>query len=348
MDDERNPQWPASHRVTIPEDAKPGVYAFQVEWEEGHERVVFFVTSSNTSSPLLYLLPTATYLAYADEYLPSHLYEWKGDDRGHRFAIANNLRSLYDYHSDLSGVSIASYKKPKVTLRDDYAYPLCGCPHNLPVDLHFLRFCHDNAIVLDIMTDHELHERGLAGLRGHRAVVTGSHPEYISIEMEQALRQFAAEGGSIAYLGGNGFAATVAFRADLMELRRSPLEAGRTWDGNVAEQSLSITNEPGGYLRARGRGEFSLIGGAISLMGFDGARPFTRTEESYEARCVWLFEDVEAQSFGSDGVVLGGAAGYEVDATDPALGTPADTIVIARDGLSGQLLPGSDALVRGR
>ncbi|MES0033672.1 hypothetical protein NKJ74_00120 [Mesorhizobium sp. M0046] len=330
-DDDIGPlEWPASHRVTIPENASPGVYAFQIEWEGGYERVVFFVTSSQVSSPLLYLVPTATYLAYADEYLPDHLYEWKGDDRGHRFAIANNLKSLYDYHSDLSGVSICSYKKPKVTLRDDYDYPLCGCPHNLPVDLHFLRFCHDNGIVFDVMTDHDLHECGIDGLRRHQAVVTGSHPEYMSIEMEQALRQFVAEGGSIAYLGGNGFAATVAFKDDLMELRRSPLEAGRTWDGPVAEQALSITNEPGGYLRSRGGGEFSLIGGGISLMGFEGARPFTRTDESREAGCAWLFEGVENATFGTDGIVLGGAAGYEVDATDPALGTSADTVVVAR------------------
>jgi len=322
--------WPASHRLSVPADAAPGIYAFQVDHDGGAERIVFFVASSQSRAPLVFLVPTATYLAYADEFLPDHLYEWKCDDRGHRFAIANNLKSLYDYHGDLSGVSICSYRKPKTTLRDDYNYPLCGCPHNLPVDLHFLRFCHDNGIAFDLVTDHDLHEQGIDCLRGRRAVVTGSHPEYMSIEMEQALRQFAADGGGIAYLGGNGFAATVAFKGDLMELRRSPLEAGRTWDGRVAEQSLSITNEPGGYLRARGRGEFSLIGSAISLMGFDGARPFTRTAESYEPACAWLFEDVENETFGQEGIVLGGAAGYEVDATDPGLGTDPDTIVIAR------------------
>lgn len=330
-DDDMGPlQWPASHRVMVPEDAKPGVYAFQAEWDGGYERIVFFVTSARAASPLLYLLPTATYLAYADEYLPDHLYEWKCDDRGHRFAIANSLKSLYDYHSDLSGVSICSYRKPKVTLRDDYNYPLCGCPHNLPVDLHFLRFCHENGIALDIVTDHDLHRHGIEALRGHRAVVTGSHPEYMSTEMEGALRQFAAEGGSIAYLGGNGFAGTVAFKDDMMELRRSPLESGRTWDGPISEQYLSITNEPGGYLRSRGRGEFSLVGGAISLMGFDGARPFTRTPESRAPQYAWLFEGVESDTFGSEGIVLGAAAGYEVDATSRALGTSSDTTVIAR------------------
>lgn len=323
-------QWPASYHLHVPDEAPAGVYAFEVGHDEGAERIVFFITSSVRRAPLLFLVPTATYLAYADEFLPAHLYEWMCEDRGHRFAIDNNLKSLYDYHSDLSGVSIASYKKPKATLRDDYNYPLCGCPHNLPVDLHFLRFCHANGIAFDLITDRDLHERGVGGLQGYEAVITGSHPEYMSVEMEHALRQFAATGGAIAYLGGNGFAGKVAFQDDLMELRRSPLEAGRTWDGPIAEQSLSITNQPGGHLRASGRGEFSLTGVAISLMGFDGARPFTRTPESYEVSAAWLFEGVTNETFGDEGIVLGGAAGYEVDATDPHLGTSPDTTVIAR------------------
>lgn len=323
-------EWPSSYRATIPDDAEAGVYAFEAAFDGGVERIVFFVVSKRAKAPLLFLVPTATYLAYADEALPPHLYEWKCDDRGHRFAVDNNLRSLYDYHSDVSGVSICSYRKPKVTVRDDYNYPLCGCPHNLPVDLHFLRFCQRNGIAYDLATDHHLHARGADLLDGYTAVVTGSHPEYMSVEIEGALRHFASSGGSIAYLGGNGFAGKVAFKGDLMELRRSPLEAGRTWDGPISEQSLSITNEPGGHLRASGRGEFSLVGGAISLMGFDGARPFERTAASYEPQCAWLFDGVSSAVFGESGMVLGGAAGYEVDATDPHLGTSPDTTVIAR------------------
>jgi N,N-dimethylformamidase len=329
-DDMAGLDWPITHRATIPADAQPGIYAFELGHDLGEERIVFFISAAHKSAPLLFLVPTATYLAYADEFLPPHLFEWKCEDRGQRFAVDNNLRSLYDYHTDTSGVSICSYRKPKATLRDDYLYPLCGCPHNLPVDLNLLRFCHINDIAFDLITDHQLHHEVADCLSGYSAVMTGSHPEYMSVEMEEALRGFVANGGSIAYLGGNGFAGTVAFQDDLMELRRSPLEAGRTWDGVVAEQVLSITNEPGGYLRNRGRGEFSLVGGAISLMGFDGARPFTRTEESFEPDCAWLFEDVQEDTFGREGMVLGGAAGYEVDSTDPHLGTSPDTIIVAR------------------
>lgn len=322
--------WPACFEAGVPEDADPGIYAFDVETERGREQFVFFVKSARRRADIVFLVPTATYLAYSDEALPPHLYEWKCEDRGHRFAVGNELRSLYDYHNDRSGVSICSWRKPKATLRGDYNYPLCGCPHNLPVDLRLLRFCHEHGLAFDLLTDHDLHENGHEALAGYRILMTGSHPEYMSVEMEQAIRDFAAGGGNIAYLGGNGFAATVAFDGDLMELRRSPLEAGRTWDGPIAEQALAITNEPGGFLRSRGRGEFSLIGVAISLMGFDGARPYSRTPESHEAKFAWLFEGVENEVFGNEGIVLGGAAGYEVDATDPHLGTPGDTVVLAR------------------
>jgi len=356
-DDDMAPlAWPASYRLSVPADAAPGIYAFDVEYEGGSEEIVFFVTSSAPQAPIVFLVPTATYLAYADEYLPRHLYEWKCDDRAHAFAVANNLRSLYDYHGDRSGVSICTWRKPKATLRSDYLYPLCGAPHNLPVDLHLLRFCHANGIAFDLITDFDLDRHGIEALRNYRAVMTGSHPEYMSVRMEAALRRFAAEGGSLAYLGGNGFAGTVAFRDDLLELRRGPTEAGRTWDGKLAEQSLALTNEPGGYLRSRGRGEFSLIGGAISLMGFDGARPFTRTPESHSDECAWLFDGVENDTFGDEGIVLGGAAGYEVDATDPHLGTAPGTIVVARaDGFPESFFhdptrwyEGGEAEMRGR
>ena len=330
-DDDLGPlDWPASVRLHLPDDLASGIYAFRVTAGAQQEDIVFFVRQLQPSARLVFLVPTATYLAYADEFLPPHLYQWQCDDRGHRMAQANRFKSLYDYHGDLSGVSICSYKKPKATLRPDYHYPLGDCPHNLPVDLEFLRFCRRHAIEVDVITDHDLHFGGLDLLKSYAGVLTGSHPEYMSVEMEATLRQFVADGGNLAYLGGNGFATTVAFRDDLMELRRSPLEAGRTWDAPIGELNFALTNEPGGYLRGRGKGEFSLTGVAISLMGFDPGRPFQRCAAGHDAKNAWLFAGVESEIFGETGRVLGAAASYEVDATDRRLGTAGDVLVVAR------------------
>jgi N,N-dimethylformamidase len=321
--------WPPSYSLVIPEGAESGVYAFEITAGDVVERIPFFVTATEPKAPLLFVVPTATYLAYADEYLPPHLYPWIGTDRGHVFARDNTLRSLYDFHSDASGVSLASTRKPKATIRDDYVYPLCGDPHLLPVDLHFLKFCARSGIALDLVTDFELHAGGAALLQRYKGVVTGSHPEYLSSDMEHAYRGYIAGGGKLAYLGGNGFAAAVAFDADVMELRRGPTQSGRTWDGPLSEMTLAIGNEPGGYFRDRGRGEYSLVGVGIALMGFTRALPFTRTEAGNDPAFAWLFEGVDAKTFGDTGSVLGGAAGYEVDCTNPHLGSPDDIVVLA-------------------
>lgn len=318
---------PVTHRISIGADAEPGVYAAEVATRRGVERLPFFVRPRVPRARRVFLAPTATYLAYADEALPPERFPWVCDDRGHRFARANGLTSAYDVHSDGSGVSLTTLSRPFATLRDDYRYPLCGAPHLLPVDLRLLRFCAAEGVPLDLLTDHDLDRDGAAALSGHAGVITGSHPEYWSIPMLNALEAFLGAGGSLAYLGGNGFDTAVAFDADAMELRRVGIPSHRTWDMGLGETNLALTGEPAGPLRQRGRGEFALTGVGMSLMGFGPSRPYHR--RSFAPEHDWIFKGVVAESFGHEGEVLGGAAGYEVDAADRRLGTPEDVAVLA-------------------
>lgn len=317
--------WPATHAVEVPETAAAGVYALEV----AGERLPFFVRPARPGARLAFLVPTATYLAYADEALPEARFPWACRDRGQAFAAANGFLSPYDLHSDGSGVCLASLRRPRATLRDDYLYPLCGAPHLLPVDLALLRFAAREGIALDILTDHDLDAEGAAALAPYVGLVTGSHPEYWSGAMLGALEAFLGRGGSLAYLGGNGFDTVVAFDGDVMELRRASVPSHRTWDPAPGEGHLSMTGEPGGPWRARGRGELHLTGVGMSLMGFGPSRPFRRTRESHAPEVSWLFDGVEGETFGEAGRVLGGAAGYEVDATNRRLGTPDGARVLA-------------------
>src|SRR5262249_736540 len=57
----------------------------------------------------------------------------------------------------------------------------------------------------DVITEEDLHREGLALLKPYRVVITGSHPEYDSIEMLDALEVYVRGGGRLMYLGGNGF-----------------------------------------------------------------------------------------------------------------------------------------------
>ncbi|WP_283193106.1 N,N-dimethylformamidase beta subunit family domain-containing protein [Rhizobium sp. AN80A] len=318
--------WAADLTVNIPEDARSGVYALEIGTDRGVERLPFFVRPREPRSNVAVLLPTATYLAYADEQLPPHRYPWHGSDRAHLFAIDNNFLSLYDTHSDLSGVSLTSSRRPRATLRDDYHYPLSNSPHLLPVDLQLLRFYARRGIAVDVLTDRDLHDEGLASLSPYSLVLTGSHPEYWSSAMMNGLDRYLGSGGSLGYLGGNGFYWVVAFDGDKMELRRGKNDI---WSGRPGEMHLSMTGEPGGNWEDRGnRHPQALVGVTYVIMSFGASRPYRRLKGSYAAEYAWLFEGV-GETFGDSGTVLGGAAGYEVDAVLRSEETPANLVRLA-------------------
>ena len=55
------------------------------------------------------------------------------------------------------------------------------------------RFAYD----FDIVTDEQLHLQGSSCLAGYDIVLTGSHPEYPSAEMLDALEAYRDQGGSL-------------------------------------------------------------------------------------------------------------------------------------------------------
>jgi N,N-dimethylformamidase len=51
---------------------------------------------------------------------------------------------------------------------------------------------------------------------------------------------------------------------------------------------------------------------------------------SYEPGVAWIFEGVDGEVIGDFGLSGGGAAGFELDRADRRLGTPPNTVVLAR------------------
>lgn len=320
--------WPQSLALAIPARAASGVYAVRVRGAQGHADIVFVVLPAQVRHTWVFVLPTLTYQAYANEALPEALYPWQLEDPGHRAAQHNRWLSLYDSHQDGSGVSLATWPCPWTTVRDDYLYPLCGGPHGLPIDLHMLRFLADNGVAVSVISDHDLH-RDSQLLDGCTGVITGSHPEYWTTPMLDGLQRYVDAGGNLAYLGGNGFYWVAALDAQVtLEVRRGQ-RGIRTWESAPGENHLAITGEPGGLWRWRGRAEHCLLGVGTAAMGFTQAQPYARTPASYDAAWAWVFEGVSGASIDAPGLLLGGAAGYEVDRTSRHWGTPAGTVVLA-------------------
>ncbi|MBM4409041.1 MAG: LamG domain-containing protein, partial [Chloroflexi bacterium] len=352
-DDLEDAGWAPDFTLDLPSDLPSGIYAARLIATAGmdgpgpepaQDHVPFFVRApaARATAPLLFLQSTNTHLAYANWHLL--ISDEMARQRGYpapyplqpeqRYAIANNLLSLYDHHSDGTGVCYSSRLRPIVNMRpkmNDQSSPDgIGYAHGLKADLQLAGWLTDAGFDYDIATDEDLHADGLDLLASYRTVLTGTHPEYWSEAMLDAAEAYLAGGGRLMYLGGNGFYWVTSFdtaRPHVIEVRRS--NGSRAWSANVGEYHHSTTGEMGGLWRERGRAPQRLAGVGFAGQGGGRAQPYRRTAAAADPRAAWIFEGVGAESVGSAGLVMDGAAGFEIDRADHALGTPPHALVVA-------------------
>lgn len=196
-------------------------------------------------------------------------------------------------------------------------------------DTNIPAFLHHQEIPFDVVTDEQLHAEGIDALDGYRVIVTGSHPEYWSTLMLDALETWQRSGGRLMYLGGNGFYWRVAFSDDwpgAMEVRRAE-DGTRAWIAEAGEYHHAFGGEYGGLWRRLGRAPNMICGIGFAAQGFGRGAPYVRSFDALE-RTDWIFEGVEGETIGAHGVG-GGAAGQEIDRYDVALGSPANAVVLA-------------------
>ena len=105
------------------------------------------------------------------------------------------------------------------------------------------------------MTDDRLHAEGVELLARYRAVVTGTHPEYTSTRMLDALEQYLERGGRLIYAGGNGFYWRIGWSdawPGAIEVRRAE-DGTRAWESQPGEAYHAWGGELGGLWRRLGR-----------------------------------------------------------------------------------------------
>lgn len=337
-DDLHDMQWETDFTWTIPAGLKSGVYAARVSCAgNGEDFLPFFVLPAKDApkAPVAFLASTFTFIAYANSH---HGYEDALSEvcygalleLGPTEQFLKERRdfgiSLYDRHRDGSGGVYSSWHRPILNTRPKRAL------WNFNADLHVVDWLTETGQDFDIITDDRIHEEGVGLLRDYRCVITGSHPEYHSTAMLDAFDAFLQQGGRLMYLGGNGFYWRVATHADLpgvIEVRRG--EAGtRCFELPPGERFHSFTGEFGGLWRSNGRAPQALVGVGFVTEGFDENSYFVRSEGSFDPRAAFIFDGIGTEEKIGDFGVLGGAAGYELDAADPELGTPPHALVLAR------------------
>ena len=346
-DDLYDAGWDTDFQLEISPAMKSGIYAARLRGGDDEEYIWFTVgPAPGERRQIALLLPTASYMAYANDHL--------GTD-GTGAELLNNIvsvlsphdlvlnerweygGSLYDVHSDGSGICYSSRLRPMVNMRPKRENILGGFGRSrlwqFAADTHITDWLEAMGYDYDIITDEELHDTGYQLLSDYRAVLTGTHPEYYSTEMWDAVSSYRDRGGRLMYLGGDGFYWRIAYHPEvpgLIELRRA--ESGvRAWAAMPGEYYHSFDGRQGGLWARQGRTPQSLVGVGFAAQGFDISSYYTRLADSHKPGAEFVFQGIGANDrIGDFGLIGGGAAGLEIDRSDFELGTPPNAYVLAR------------------
>ena len=312
-DDLADAAWEAGFELRVPDDLTSGIYAARLRTSASEDYVPFFVRPprGTATARIAFLVPTFSYLAYG--------------------SMGEGLSplSLYSTHNDGSGITYSSAlrpitnMRPKITTRN---------PWQFMADTHLVDWFDAKGFDVDIITDHDLHLEGVDLLELYNVVLTGTHPEYTSVQMLDALEAYLTGGGRLMYMGGNGFYWITSLdpTGRFVEVRRE--HGTEHWQGAPGETYHATTGEFGGLWRFRGRAPQRLVGVGFTAQGFDRNSPFRRMPGSFDPRAAFIFEGLDENALIGEHpslVLEVGAAGSELDRVDYALGSPPHTLILA-------------------
>ncbi len=339
-------RWELTHSLEVP-DLKSGAYGMRLRIGDGkglrEEYIVFFVRARQPKAPIAFLVPTASYLAYANEHLSfdAEIMQPLAGQSPILSEIDIELYqtesfglSLYDAHKDGVGCCYSSYRRPILNMRPKARISSMGVTWQFPADLSVLAWLDHAGYDYEVLTDEDLDRDGLAALKPYNVVLTGTHPEYVSEAMLDATEDYVAGGGRLIYMGGNGYYWNSAARPSepwCIEVRK--LNSGmRAWQARPGEYYLATNGQKSGLWKDLGRPPQKLTGVGFISEGFDSSRPYRRMPDSWHRRAAWMFEGIEGEIIGDFGLAHKAAGGLELDRYDLELGTPPHALIVASSG----------------
>jgi len=335
--------WDTDFTWTVPGDLPSGVYGIRLRCGDAQDIIPVWILPprGTVRAPIAFLASTFTYQAYInhargnfDAAFEARVAAWgaapHNPDKHPEYA-----GSTYNRHPDGTGISLASWRRPALTVRPGFLTfndaRGSGLRH-FPADSHLTAWLEATGQAFDVLTDHDLHREGAALLQGYKCVLTGSHPEYHTPQTLDALQAYVGGGGRLCYLGGNGFYWRIAVSdivPDVLEVRRA--EGGiRAWDAGPGEAYHQLDGGYGGLWRRNGRPPQMLAGVGFSAQGLFEGSYYRLLPAARDPAVAWITAGVEGDIVGDYGLSGGGAAGFELDRADQRLGTPANAVILAR------------------
>jgi N,N-dimethylformamidase len=336
-DDIADARWETDFVLDVPADWPSGCYAAHLVAGEAEFWVPFFVRppagQAGRKARAAFLVPTCTYAAYAN-FRSRVVGRWNELYHG-RLTVLDATdwlmqdfpelgSSTYDTHRDGSPVVYCSMLRPVTNFRPTgRIYKFCQ-------DLLIVDWLDRAGFDCEIVTDDDLHAEGATALAPYACILSASHPEYYTTAMLDGLETYLRQGGRFMYLGGNGFYWRTAFHptlAGVVEVRRKGL--GFLGPTSVPEGHFSLTGEVAGTWASVGRPPNLICGVGFVTQGFDACEGYRVLPASRDPRAAFIFAGVGDGVIGDFGMLQGGAAGYEIDRADAALGTPRHALVVA-------------------
>ncbi|MEO6436079.1 MAG: N,N-dimethylformamidase beta subunit family domain-containing protein [Tepidisphaeraceae bacterium] len=277
-DDLYDCRWSVTHRWTVPENAKPGIYVARAAFEfEGKARTyhcTFVVRRAprHKKAPIVVLAATNTWRAYSGTpfaITPAELAQFWSTDGLPGSDPKLPSSNLYSPHRNGQGTYQVGLRMPWPAAGP---YVLYGGPTRYSHLLRAERFTHiwleREGYDYDLVSDVDLHrDPGL--LSGYSAVVIAGHSEYWSIPMFRGLETYLKGGGNLVCLSANTLFWRVSFDDDctVMEGRKADAAGGQVHGERRGEAWHSHDGLRGGMMRECGWPGWKLIG--LETFGFN-------------------------------------------------------------------------------
>ncbi|WP_234820633.1 LamG domain-containing protein [Mycolicibacterium goodii] len=216
-DDVDDARWAVDFTLGVPEDLPSAVYAIKLTTTDGDEDYIPFMVRTPLGAPqakIAVIMSTIDYMAYANEHESSNFGSAEALIYRTPIMAPQNIflsvhreygYSLYDTHSDGSGVHLSSRLRPILNFRPKYDSWLTQAPWQFNADLHLIDWLTETGYTFDVITDEDISYDGLERIEGYNVLITGSHPEHKDGAYLDAIHAYKERGGRFMYMGGDGF-----------------------------------------------------------------------------------------------------------------------------------------------
>ena len=340
-------EWGTDFKFIIPKNMPSGIYVMKINCEGHEDSMPFFVAPDikKIKGKICILISTFTYSIYGNHARVDYESSWLNRIKKWNAYPHNPVNhkeyglSTYNYHSDGAGICHASHRRPLFNLRPGYitfggSQSHCSGLRHFQADSHLISWLHAKNFEYEVITDEQLHEDGFDAIKDYKTVITGSHPEYHTKETLDALKNYRDNGGSLNYLGGNGFYWRIAIHKEnksMLEIRR-PEGGIRAWASEPGESYNAFDGTYGGLWRRNGRAPQELVGIGFTAQGNFYGHPYKR--KCYDSKFDWVFEGIKEDDLGNFGFSGNGAAGFELDHIDTRLGSNKNITLLAQSKAS--------------